>query len=85
MLIETDDYIDANTAAQMLGVTEARIRALCKSGRFPGTIYIGQKNKTKLIPRIEVENHTKLRPGVKKQLNESFIANIMEQAQKNKN
>ena len=66
-----------NTAAKMLGVTPTRISALCKSGRFHGAIYVG---RTRLIPRQEVENHTKLKPGVKpKQDNKAFIAGILEQ------
>ena len=63
MLIDTDRYVDATTAAQMLGVTTRRVSALIKAQRFEDTVRVGH---TRLISRIEVENFRRLPPGVKK-------------------
>ena len=63
MLIETDEYIDAVTAAEMLGITRSRISILCKTERFPGQVKVGH---FWLIPREAVENYTRLKPGKKK-------------------
>ena len=63
MLIETDEYVDAATAAKMLGLTTATISCQVKAGRFPGHIKVGS---TRLIPRVAVENYTRLKPGKKK-------------------
>ncbi|MBQ7196198.1 MAG: helix-turn-helix domain-containing protein [Synergistaceae bacterium] len=71
MLIETEDYTDAATAAKILGVTRANISILCKGNRFPGQVKIGH---FWAIPRDAVENFTRLKPGKKSssraQLNE---------------
>ncbi len=63
MIIDTDKYIDATTAAQMLGVTTRRVSALIKTQRFEDTVRVGH---TRLISRKEVENFKRLPPGVKK-------------------
>ena len=63
MLIDTDRYVDATTAAQMLGVTTRRVSALIKAQRFKDTVRVGH---TRLISRVEVENFRRLPPGVKK-------------------
>ena len=81
MVIDTDNYVDVTTAAQMLNVTATRISALCRSGRFPNAIYVG---RTRLIPKKEVEGHTKLKPGVKPKSpkdkdNRAFITGVLEQ------
>lgn len=62
MLIDTDKYVDATTAAQMLGVTTRRVSALIKARRFEDTVRVGH---TRLISRSEVENFRRLPPGVK--------------------
>lgn len=62
MLIDTDKYVDATTAAQMLGVTTRRVSALIKAQRFEDTIRVGH---TRLISRFEVENFRRLPPGAK--------------------
>ena len=63
MLIESDDYIDAATAASILGLTRATVSIQCKAGKFPGMVKIGH---SVLIPRKSVENYTRLKPGKKK-------------------
>ena len=63
MLIDTDEYVDASTAAKMLGLTTATVSMQVKAGRFPGHIKVGS---TRLIPRVAVENYTRLKPGPKK-------------------
>ncbi len=63
MLIETDDYVDAPTAARILGVTRANISLLCKTNRFIGAVRVGH---FWLIPRDAVLNHERLKPGRKK-------------------
>ena len=66
MLIDIDKYVDATTAAQMLGVTTRRVSALIKAQRFEDTMKIGH---TRLISRAEVENFRRLPPGVKPKSN----------------
>ena len=63
MMIETDEYVDATTAAKMLGLTRATISYQCKVGRFPGQVRIGH---FWAIPREIVEKYTRLKPGKKK-------------------
>ena len=63
MIIDTDEYIDVSTAAEMLGVTRSAISFQCKAGRFSGQVKIGH---FWLIPRKAVENYTRLKPGKKK-------------------
>lgn len=62
MLIDTDRYVDATTAAQMLGVTTRRVSALIKAQRFEDTVRVGH---TRLISRAEIENFRRLSPGAK--------------------
>ena len=62
MVIETDEYIDASEAAHMLGIKRARMSQLCKEGRFSGLVRIGH---FWAIPRVSVENYTRLMPGKK--------------------
>ena len=63
MWIDTDEYIDASTAAKLLGLTRATISFQCKANRFPGAVHIGH---FWLIPREAVENYTRMKPGKKK-------------------
>ena len=63
MIIDTDEYVDAATAARMLGLTTATISYQCKAKRFPGNVKVG---RAMLIPRASVENYTRLKPGKKK-------------------
>ena len=63
MIIETDEYIDAVTAAKMLGVTRARVSTLCINGRFPNMVRVGH---FWLIPRKSVEEYERGKPGKKK-------------------
>ena len=56
------DYISANEAAAMLGVTRNRIGRLCLDGRFEGAFKI---SRSWIIPREAVLNHKPLPPGVK--------------------
>ena len=63
MIIDTDEYVDAVTAAEILGVTRSAISFHCKANRFPGQVRIGH---FWLIPRASVENYTRLKPGKKK-------------------
>ena len=63
MLIETDDYVDAVTAAKMLNLTRATISIQCKANKFPGQVKIGH---FWLIPRAAVAGYTRGKPGKKK-------------------
>ena len=63
MYINTDEYVDAVTAAKMLGLTRATVSFQLKANRFPGQVKIGH---FWLIPRASVENYTRLKPGKKK-------------------
>lgn len=63
MIIDTEKYVDAVSAAQMLGVTRTRISALIKANRFNNTVRVGH---ARLIPREEVLSFERLPPGVKK-------------------
>ena len=56
------DYVSANEAAGMLGVTRNRIGRLCLDGRFEGAIKV---SRSWIIPREAVLNHKPLPPGVK--------------------
>ena len=74
------DYIDSVEAARLLEVTDARIRRLCLDGRFQGAIKAG---KSWLIPKIAVENFTRLRPGLKSKVNpddRTIWANALKEA-----
>ena len=61
-LIDIDKYIDATTAAKILNVTRATISTHCKNNRFSGAVKIGH---FWLIPRKEIENFTRQKPGAK--------------------
>lgn len=63
MLIDTERYVDAVSAAQMLGVTRTRISALIRANRFKNIVRVGH---ARLIPREEVLSFERLPPGVKK-------------------
>ena len=62
MLIETDEYVDAVTAARMLEITRARVSTLCKTNRFLGQVRVGH---FWLIPRKSVEEYQRGEPGRK--------------------
>ena len=62
MLIDTDEYMDVSTAAEILGVTRSAIGFQLKANRFPDAVKIGH---FWLIPRKAVENYTRLKPGKK--------------------
>ena len=51
MIIDTDDYIDASEAAQILGVTRARISYLCTQNKINGGIKF---NRFWILPREEI-------------------------------
>ena len=57
------NYMTASQAAQYLGITRRRVVYLCNDGRFGNAGIIGD---TWLIPRVAVENYTRLKPGKKK-------------------
>ena len=63
MIIDTEKYVDAVSAAEILGVTRTRVSALIKANRLGETVRVGH---TRLIPRDEVVNFERLPPGVKK-------------------
>ena len=63
MNINTDEYMDASDAADILGIKRARISQLCNEGRFPGQVKIGH---FWLIPRAAVAGYTRGKPGKKK-------------------
>lgn len=72
MIIDTDKYVDATTAARMLNVTTRRISALVKDNRLGETIRLGH---TRLIPREAVINFERLPPGTKKKLSNKTLVN----------
>ena len=56
------DYIDARTAGKLLELSPSRISRLCSGNRFIGAFKAGG---SWLIPRVAVENFTRLKPGPK--------------------
>jgi len=60
--IDKKDYVSVTEASEMLGLQRARTGVLCREGRFPGAIKVGN---SWIIPRKAVENHKPLPPGVK--------------------
>ena len=63
MLTQTEidqQYVDGPEAARMLNVSNSRIRRLCLDGRFEGALKTG---RAWLIPRKEVEEFQRGRPG----------------------
>ena len=75
MIIDTNKYIDATTAARMLNVTTRRVSALIKANRLGETVRVGH---TRLIPIEAVKNFTRLPPGVKKKrANKEIVAEAL--------
>jgi excisionase family DNA binding protein len=61
--IDTEkNYLSVTEAAEMLGLQRARTGVLCRKGRFPGAVKVGN---SWIIPREAVLNHKPLPPGVK--------------------
>ena len=58
-----DNYMTVPQAADFLSVTQTRVKQLCSEGRFIGAEKI---DVIWLIPRVAVENYTRLKPGKKK-------------------
>ena len=58
-----DNYMTVPQAAEYLGITQTRIKQLCYEGRFLDAEKI---DVMWLIPRVAVENYTRLKPGKKK-------------------
>jgi excisionase family DNA binding protein len=56
------DYLSVTEAAKILGLQRARTGVLCRDGRFPGAVKVGN---SWIIPREAVLNHKPLPPGVK--------------------
>lgn len=79
MIIDTEKYVDATTAARMLNVTTRRVSALIKANRLGETVRVGH---TRLIPCDEVENFKRLPPGVKKKkpANREIVAEALSEA-----
>ena len=74
MIINTDEYVDATTAAKMLNVTPRRISALVKENRLGETIRVGH---TRLIPRSALLSFERLRPGAKKKASNKELLRAM--------
>ena len=79
-----DSFLSARDAANMLGVTPARIGFLCRQGRFKGAEKIGAGW---IIPREAVENHKRLPPGTKRKYarredNSTLVAEVLNQIKK---
>ena len=80
MIIDTEKYVDATTAAKMLSVTTRRINALVTANRLGDTVRVGH---TRLIPIEAVEKFERLPPGVKKkQANQERTAKAVNTAGK---
>ena len=66
LMIDIDEinaeYIDQLTAAKILNISRSRINKLCNTGRFEGATKVGW---SWLIPRVAVENFTRLKSGPK--------------------
>ena len=58
-----DNYMTVPQAAEYLGITQTRIKQLCADDRFNNAEKI---DRIWLIPRVAVENYTRLKPGKKK-------------------
>ena len=54
------EFYNGTEVAELLNVTNGRIRQLCLSGRFDGAFKFGT---TWLIPRESVENYERGKPG----------------------
>ena len=57
------DYVSGKEASDLLIVNESRIRQILSMDRLPGAFKFAD---TWLIPRVAVENYTRLKPGKKK-------------------
>ena len=57
------DYVSSEEASDILCVNNSRVRQLLSMGRFSGAFKFAD---TWLIPRVAVENYTRLKPGKKK-------------------
>ena len=62
MIIDTNEYIDAVTAAHILGISRATMSYHCKAGSFQGTVQVG---RYWLLLREAVENYVRGKPGPK--------------------
>ena len=58
-----NEFYNGPEVACLLSVNNSRIRQLCLAGRFSGAFKFGD---TWLIPRVSVENYTRLKPGKKR-------------------
>ena len=61
-IIDKKDYVSVTEASEILGLQRARTGVLCREGRFPGALKVGN---SWIIPREAVMNHKPLPPGVK--------------------
>ena len=68
-----EEYIDQVTAAQMLGVTQARISQLCSQERFNGAMKIGW---SWIIPKEAVKNFVRSPRGRKPKLHNNKSNNL---------
>ena len=72
MITEKDirkEYVSAVEATQLLNVNDSRVRQILRAERFPGAFKFAD---TWLIPRVAVENYTRMKPGKKrKEVNNS--------------
>jgi excisionase family DNA binding protein len=57
-----EKYLSVTEVAKMLGLRRARTGELCRAGRFPGAVKVGNYW---IIPREAVLNHKRLPPGPK--------------------
>lgn len=53
-------FMTVTAAAGELGVTDTRVRRLCREGRFPGAAKLGA---VWYIPRASVRGHKRVPPG----------------------
>lgn len=60
-------------AAEILGLSDAQVRFLCRKGDLKGAEKIG---RAWLIPRENVERYTRVKPGPKK--NKDFLKKILD-------
>ncbi len=66
MITEKDirkEYVSAEEATQLLNVNDSRVRQILRAERFPGAFKFAD---TWLIPRVAVENYTRMKPGKKR-------------------
>ncbi len=68
-----EEYIDQVTAAQMLGVTQARVSQLCSQERFSGAMKIGW---SWIIPKEAVKNFVRSPRGRKPKLRDNKPSNL---------